>query len=267
MQFHRRRASSDRRHPDPVSIILWSLAILFLIYYFTVGMNAGYSTSVLFVWPMASVILLLIDLVRRLHRRGIIRIPQWIRFSFTILLTGFILLFSFVEICILSGFRSDAPPDTDYLIVLGAKVNGEWPSLALELRIEAAYAYLAENPSTICVATGGKGEDEAISEAACIQRELIRRGISSERIMLEEQSVRTAGNLQNSVALIGDLDASVAVVSSNFHVFRGKALARKCGYHQVSGIPADFPELLLPHYLVREFVSVIVDTLLGNTAF
>lgn len=247
------------------SLIL--LAALSVLYYILVGIFSGFGSSILFVWPLFALFLLILDRLRTGHKNGTFRIPKWLWISFLILLSICILFFLFVEICILTGFGSDAPENADYLIVLGAKVRGETPSLALQYRIESAYAYLSENPDTICVASGGQGSDEVISEAECIRDILVNMGISPDRILTEDRSTSTAENLVYSKELIGDESASVVIVSNNFHVFRAKALARKCGFEKVYGIGARMPIGLLPHYLLREFVSVVVDTLWGNTKF
>lgn len=53
---------------------------------------------------------------------------------------------------------------------------------------------------------------------------------------------------------------------NNFHVFRSVCIARKrAGLSHISGIPAPYPSVLLPHYMMREFFTITVDTLLGNT--
>ena len=65
------------------------------------------------------------------------------------------------------------------VIVLGCQVKGTSPSLMLNSRINAAYKYLSENDDSVCVASGGKGNNEDISEADCIKNELIKRGIDA----------------------------------------------------------------------------------------
>lgn len=252
---------------DFLHLSLITLAGLCLLYYLLMGIFSGFGTSILFVWLFFAIFFLLIDRLRTGHKNGAFRIPKWLWISFLIFLSVCILVFLFVEIFILTGFGSDAPENADYLIVLGAKVRKETPSLALHYRIESAYEYLSENPDTVCIASGGQGSDETMSEAECIRKILVEKGISPDRILIEDRSTNTAENLTYSRELIGDASASVVIVSNNFHVFRAKALARKAGFENVYGIGAHMPVGLLPHYLLREFVSVVVDTLWGNTKF
>ena len=82
-------------------------------------------------------------------------------------------------------------PTLDYLIVLGAHVDGERLTKALYERVRKALEYLETHPETKAVLSGGKGKGEAISEAEAMRRYLIRKGISPERLLLEEKSVNT----------------------------------------------------------------------------
>lgn len=252
---------------DTLSVVLTCFALLFVVYYFAVGIFAGFRMSILYIWPFFSGCICAYLLIRSLVRCGVFALPKWIIISFYTLFFICLAFFLFVEGCIISGFFSKAPESVDCIIVLGAKVNGERPSLALENRINAAYEYLIQNKDTLCIASGGRGDDEMISEAECISRELISRGIDESRIICEGRSTSTSENLKFSAELIDSTDKSVAVVTSNFHVFRSKALARKCGIKNIYGISADLPSILLPHYLVREFISVVVDTIYQNTSF
>ncbi|MCD7909341.1 MAG: YdcF family protein, partial [Clostridium sp.] len=68
-------------------------------------------------------------------------------------------------------------------VVLGAAVKGDTPGQALRGRIEAAARYLKENPRTTAIVSGGKGPGEDITEAECMERELVRLGVPPERIM------------------------------------------------------------------------------------
>ena len=56
-------------------------------------------------------------------------------------------------------------PENTPAIILGCKVNDKTPSEMLEKRIVSAYAYLMKNENAFVIASGGKGDDENISEA------------------------------------------------------------------------------------------------------
>lgn len=249
------------------NIILTVISVLFTSYYFAAGLYGGFSISILYIWLFFSACIILFLLLKQLHKDKIIRIPRSIIIAAGVVFTICLLFFLTVEACIISGFFPDNnSKQVDYVIVLGARVYKRWPSPALERRIQAAYRYLSDNPDSICIASGGQGQDEIISEAECIRDGLVRRGIGNDRIIIEDRSTSTSENIKYSMAMIGDENPSVAVVSNNFHIFRAKAIARKCGVKNISGIPASMPTMLLPHFLIREFISLVVDTAKGNTS-
>lgn len=166
---------------------------------------------------------------------------------------------------IFSGMNARAPEGLDYLIVLGARVNEDGaPSLSLQHRIHAAAEYSKENPNTILIASGGKGSDEPFSEAECIRRELIAAGVDEKRILLEDQSTSTAENLRFSKALMRSPDASVGIVTNNFHVYRAVRHARHEGLTNAHGIAAAYIGPTLPHYMIREAVCLVVGGLTGS---
>ena len=69
----------------------------------------------------------------------------------------------------------------EYIIVLGAHVQGTRLTLALLERTRRALQYLEENPETKAVLSGGQGEGEDISEAQAMCNYLVEHGIDRER--------------------------------------------------------------------------------------
>lgn len=156
----------------------------------------------------------------------------------------------------------------DYIVVLGCGVNGTVPSLSLRNRIDAAYAYLAANPDTICVVSGGQGPGEDITEAACMKRELTEMGIEAERIWEEGRSTSTMENLEFSLAVIeansGSRPETIGVVSSEYHLYRAGLMAEKQGV-QALGIPAKTSWFTLwANYHMREIVAVWAFLIFGG---
>ncbi|MEY8338726.1 YdcF family protein [Lachnospiraceae bacterium 62-35] len=98
----------------------------------------------------------------------------------------------------------------------------------------------------------GSGEKEDRSK----ERE--REGSS-----LEEQqpvSVQTEGNGET----LAEEPLHIGIVTSDFHVFRAKQIARKWGIPNISGIAAPSDLWLMPHYCVRECAAILKDKLMGN---
>ena len=151
----------------------------------------------------------------------------------------------------------------EYIIVLGAHVQGTRLTLALLERARRALQYLEENPETKAVLSGGQGEGEDISEAQAMCNYLVEHGIDRERLILEGRSTSTTENLKFSLEIIG-LDHSVGVVTNNFHVFRGTAIGKKCGCKEIYPIPSRYRSWRLLIYIPREILAIIKDKIMGN---
>ena len=154
--------------------------------------------------------------------------------------------------------------DLDYIIVLGAHVNGTKLTLALLERVRRALLYLEENPGTKAVLSGGRGDGERISEAEAMYRYLTEHGISPERLIKEERSTNTKENLDFSLRLIGSTDYSIGIVTNNFHVFRGVAIGKKCGYQKIYPLPSRDCSWRLLIYIPREILAILKDKIVGN---
>ena len=181
------------------------------------------------------------------------------RLIYVFLILG-ILAASITEGFIVSAAHPDSQPACDYIIVLGAGVNGSKPSLSLQERIQAAYAYLTAHPNAIAVLSGGQGSGEDITEAACMYGELTAMGIDGSRLLLEEKSSSTMENLTFTMELLqaqsGSRPARMGIVSSEYHLFRAGLFAKALGVESV-GIPAKttWVSLRLNYYL-REVAAV-----------
>lgn len=175
-----------------------------------------------------------------------------------------IIIFCIVEGFIISASLKPAEKNADYVIVLGAQVRGNKPSLTLDKRIETAANYLLENSNSIVICSGGQGEGELITEALAIKKGLLERGIEENRILLEEKSTNTVENLKFCKEMIHDPNAKVVVVTSDFHVYRAKKIAEHIGYNNLSMCPANEFLATTISYYVREFFALTKDRVVGN---
>ena len=158
----------------------------------------------------------------------------------TVLMIG-LLVIGITEAIIIKASFGDPHAQVEYLVVLGAKVNADGPSVSLWDRICAAYEYLETHPDTIAIVSGGQGTDEPITEAECMYRELVALGIDPKRIWREEEATSTWENLNFTLDLIeektGQRPKELGVLSSEYHLFRASLFAKACGVEFV-GIPA-----------------------------
>lgn len=151
------------------------------------------------------------------------------------------------------------PPETPCtVVVLGCKVKGTIPSLMLQRRLEAAGVYLQANPEVSCIVSGGKGEGEDISEAQAMQTYLLAKGISTERILLEDRSTDTQENLQFSKEILNEkgLPNRITIVTDGFHQYRAHRMAEEMGLESWS-VSGKTRRILIPTYWVREWMALL----------
>ncbi|WP_339145605.1 MULTISPECIES: YdcF family protein [unclassified Sutcliffiella] len=170
-------------------------------------------------------------------------------------LVPLIIYLSIVHSLIYQSARQEPPEEVDYLIVLGARVRGEMMTKALLFRVEAALEYLRENPNTKVIASGGQGPGEDITEAEAMRRYFVANGIDEDRILLEDRSTTTFENLSFSQELI-EADASVAIVSNDFHVYRASIIGKRLGFAEVHTLAGKTPTIAIFKLWSREYFAV-----------
>ena len=191
-------------------------------------------------------------------------VGKWFKRIFLVGLSAGILVLGCFEAAIITqGEEDNFALPVDAIIVLGAGVNGETPSLTLRTRIKAAADYMEQHPDVPVVLSGGRGAGEDITEAECMRRELWTNSEEwNQRYLLENQSTSTAENFKFSKVLLEecgiDTDTAViAVVTNDFHIFRAKLIAQREDLHTI-GVPAELPWWwLTANYYVREAFALV----------
>ncbi|MBR4291194.1 MAG: YdcF family protein [Oscillospiraceae bacterium] len=242
-------------------IILFSLLALFLNFFMV-----GYSFSVLVCLCVIGIILVYKGL--RLLGSKYPHDARILKRIFTVVLCIGLLVVGVTECIIIDASFGDPKEHCDYMVVLGAGVHGDQPSLSLRNRIDAAYDYLTTHPDVIAVLSGGQGEGENLTEAQCMFDHLTAMGIAEDRLILEDQATSTWENLQFSLDLIeetaGQRPEKLGVLSSEYHLFRASLFADACGVEFV-GVPAKTTKLSLRiNYFLREVAGVWHYLLLGG---
>lgn len=237
--------------------------ILCILYFLAILAVAMHGTNFYFIWLLMGIALIGWGICMG---KGILvpQLPAWLRRACFWLFCMGCLLFAVVEGCIVSGFAAKGPERLDYIIVLGAQMKTHGPSRVLKMRLDKAYDYLVKNPDTIVIVSGGQGSDEPVSEAQGMYDYLVGKGIEERRILREDKSRNTSQNINYSGALLDKEKDTVGIVTNNFHIFRATHIAEKSGYCQVYGIAAPSELLMQGNNMLREFMGVMKDFLVGN---
>lgn len=223
----------------------------------------GFGTWFFLIWGCLGLMCLALAAILR-SERLMAAIPGWIKVLCCGIFLAGLLLFCTVEGLILSQYNAQAGPGAEYCIVLGAQWKTTGPSEVLRRRLDKAAAYLMENPDTKVIVSGGQGSNEIMPEAAGMRDYLVNAGIEEERILVEDKSSNTYENLVFSGEFLDSENAKVVIVTNNFHMFRALGIARKQGYANVEGLAAGSVLGMGPNNLLREFLGVVKDFLVGN---
>ncbi len=170
-----------------------------------------------------------------------------------------LLIFIFVESLILYNSYKETPSGAfDYIIVLGAYVDGDQVSLSLRYRLDKAIDYMKKEEDIDVVVTGAKGYNEEYTEASVMKQYLVDNGISEQRIICEDKSYSTYENLKNSYDIIGK--SKVLISTNDFHMFRALMLADRVGF-EAYPLNSKTPTVVTLKLYVREFFAVIKSVL------
>ena len=244
-----------------IGIVFFSLLALFLNF-----CMVGYSFSVLVCLCIIGIILVYkgLNLLANKYPRD----ARTLKRIFTVILCIGLLVVGVTECVIIKASFGDPKEHCDYMVVLGAKVRTEGPSVSLMDRIRAAKTYLDSHPDVIAVVSGGQGTDEPMTEARCMYEELVELGVDPQRIWIEDQATSTWENLNFSLNLIeekaGTRPGKIGILSSEYHLYRASLFADACGVESV-GIPAATSRLpqKMNHFM-REVAGVWHYLLLGG---
>ncbi len=240
------------------------LGILCILYYGIITIYAGIGTAFAWFWICAGIGLLILGFIARYMTNNELKLPNLLRYFMITIISLGLCVFVILEGIIIYYSSKDAEPNVDYLIVLGAQVRGTTISKSLKRRLDKAMDYLVENPKTKVIVSGGQGTGEDISEAEAMMRYLLSKGIDKNRIIKEDRSTNTNENICYSKSLMEDENASVAVVTNGFHIFRSVSIAKKQGLADIQGLAAPTDPILIANYYVREAVGVLKDFVVGN---
>jgi len=149
----------------------------------------------------------------------------------------------------------------NYIVIHGCGLaGGEKLTKLLSDRVDKAIElYRKCRVKPVIIPSGGRGDDEKLSEAQAMKNYLLAHGIPEEHIIPEDRSATTRENLSFSRDIIDGREGprKTALVSSNYHIYRCLRLAREVGLKCV-GVGAHVAPYYWPSALIREFIAVFL---------
>jgi uncharacterized SAM-binding protein YcdF (DUF218 family) len=236
-------------------ILIWLTAIIIGIF---IVFGFGFGTVFLAVLFLYISLWLYVNKISYINPRLV-----YIRIIKNLMLIAFalwLLTFVIIEGGVIADNKPDSNLNGDYILVLGAGLKGERPSISLRSRLDTAAEFSKLHPDIEVIVSGGQGEGESITEAEAMKRYLIKEGIDENRIIMEEKSTSTKENLIFSKSILDNLQNNAAykviLITSDFHIFRTKILAKKVGL-DISVLPSKTPLATYLNYTVREYFAMI----------
>ena len=156
--------------------------------------------------------------------------------------------------------------DKDAIIILGCKIkkDGTLTNL-LKGRVDRAIEFAKmqkENTgkSILFVPSGGKGQDEVISEGDAMRNYMLEQGISEKDILVDNKSKNTYENIKFSNQIIKEKieNAKIAFSTTNYHVFRAGCIATEQSI-KVDGIGSKTKTYFWVNAFIREFIATLVN--------
>ena len=155
----------------------------------------------------------------------------------------------------------------DFIIINGCQIRKDGTlTKLLQSRVDRAIEFAklqkeATGKDIVFVPSGGKGNDEIISEGEAIKRYLLENGISEDKIIKEDDSTSTEENVKLAMDKMRDNFGSdgykAAFATTNYHVFRTGMLADKMGL-KAEGIGSRTKAYFWINAFVREFIATVV---------
>lgn len=167
-----------------------------------------------------------------------------------------VLVSFFIISLIFASQKNQIEVYNEYVFVLGAKANSGNLSKTLINRLDTAYEYLKKHEKSKAVLCGGKENEKDKSQAMYMKIYLINKGISKERLIVEEKSVNTYENIKLGLLKLDKKPINITVVTSSYHLFRSKLIASRFGVN-VNTVPAKTPSGAIVKDYSREFLAVI----------
>lgn len=147
----------------------------------------------------------------------------WLKILLALILLA-ALVFAGLEVFIAIHSRTQITGQPQTMVIFGCQMKKDGPSVLLKDRLDTALAYLEDHPDLTVIVTGGKGNDEHVSEAQGMYDYLTAHGVDGNRIYQEDQSRNTWQNVNNTLDLMEqegmELTQDVVLVSNGFHLSR-----------------------------------------------
>lgn len=239
-------------------IILWLLSALCLAYSVMLILTSNFNMGNLLVWLLTAAVCGYTIWHKPLDAwfsHG------WGRGVWWVLVIGAALYVLMLGFVVVSGYTNTATGQEKVVVVLGAGLRKDRPSLLLRYRLDKALEFAQAHPDALVITTGGQGRDEWVPEGQAMREYLIEKGLDPARVVAEEKSTSTEQNFAFAREILEergmDPTQPIVYVTNAFHCYRGGQYAKMAGFTDARALPAGIPLRSIPTCYLREVLAIL----------
>lgn len=162
----------------------------------------------------------------------------------------------------IKSVRKKIEYNKDYIIILGCQIKKDGTlTPLLKGRVDKAIEFRNKQlnetgKDLVFIPSGGKGNDEIISEAEAMKKYLLEQGIDENNILIDSKSKNTYENIKYSYELIKKKNANIVFSTTNYHVLRAGLIATEQGLI-LDGIGSKTKAYFWINAFIREFIGTL----------
>ena len=150
----------------------------------------------------------------------------------------------------------------DYMIILGCQLRKDGTlTPLLKGRVDKAIEFRNKQLKTTgkdltFICSGGKGNDEIISEGEAMEKYLRENGVAKKNILVDNKSKNTYENIKFSYNLIKKKDTKIALATTNYHILRAGLIATEQNI-LLEGIGSKTKTYFWINAFIREYIGTL----------
>ena len=239
--------------------LLRLLALVLFVYSVSLVFTSNFNMGNLLVWLLTAAVDVYAIWQQPIHHWLHTTLPG--KITFVLIAAVGILYALLLGFVVCSGYANPATGQENVVIVLGAGLRKDRPSLLLRYRLDKAYEYAVSHPEALVITTGGQGRDEWVPEGQAMRDYLIEKGLEPDRVLAECKSTSTEENFLFAKDVLEQKGISaqepVVYVTNAFHCYRGGVYANMAGFSNAHALPAGIPLRSVPTCYLREAAAIV----------
>lgn len=235
--------------------------VLFSVFILSIN---GINFSVLFIVASIWIIdfaFILRNISRKSNKRGVKILSDIYQTLVVLFILSFLIIES-VFIINISQFKEVGDIEkVDYILVLGAGLDGNKVGKILKSRLDKAIEYYKLHDDVDIIVSGGFGKNKNITEAQAMYTYLIENGVNKDKIIKEDKATTTLENIKFSQEILKKRkhgDKKVLIVTNEFHLYRSMVIADILGMNN-EGLACKTKLKVRVNYMMREYPTFMID--------